>query len=125
VPLSIQPAIPDQAEKSVSYRQSLDRVSLLAVDKKKTTGTSILDTEALPMAQMSHAEQMDIITKALAAAQDGDYEKEVSLARKFPLSPHLAKAARDIFGVKYLEGWDLSEAEATYGKDWLERKNIR
>ncbi len=77
------------------------------------------------MTQMSHAEQMDIITKALTAAQAGDHQEELRLARQFPLSPHLAKAAKEIFGVKYLEGWDLSEAEAAYGKDWLDRENLR
>ena len=50
------------------------------------------------MTQMSHAEQMDIITKALAAAQAGDHQEELRLAHRFPLSPHLAKAAKEIFG---------------------------
>ena len=37
------------------------------------------------MTQMSHAEQMDIITKALTAAQAGDHQEELRLARQFPL----------------------------------------
>ncbi len=35
--------------------------------------------------------------------------------------PWVAKGIKEIFGAEYLKGWDLSEAEAEYGKGWLDR----
>ena len=40
-----------------------------------------------------------------------------------PLAPHLAMAAKEVFGVDYVRnsGFNLYEAEEKYGKDWLEK----
>ena len=75
------------------------------------------------MAQMTHDERVDVIAKSLEAAKRGDHDEEVRLIQQhFPLSPHLAKVAKEMWGADYLRnsGWDLSEAEAEYGKNWLD-----
>lgn len=71
------------------------------------------------MSQLTHEEKMDIITQSLEAAKVGNYEEEERLIKLMPMAPWLAKATKEIFGTEYLAGWDLSAAEAEYGKDWL------
>lgn len=73
------------------------------------------------MSQLSYEKRMDILTRSLAASARGDDEEALRIAREKPLTPWVAKATKDIFGAEYLEGWDLSDAEAEYGKDWLNK----
>lgn len=73
------------------------------------------------MCQLTHDEKMDIITQSLEAAKIGDYKEEERLIKQMPMVPWLAKAAKEVFGTEYLAGWDLSAAEAEYGKDWLNK----
>jgi hypothetical protein len=73
------------------------------------------------MPQMTREQEFSIIQASLAAADRGDHDEEKRLLRQLPLAPHLAKAAKEIWGKDFLlhEGYDLSEAEATYGSNWL------
>ncbi len=41
----------------------------------------------------------------------------LSVVKKFPLDPALALAIKDVFGIEYLEGYNLAEAIETYGKE--------
>lgn len=73
------------------------------------------------MSHLTHEEKMNIITQSLEAARVGNYEEEERLIKQMPMAPWLAKAAKEIFGAEHLAGWDLSAAEAEYGKDWLNK----
>lgn len=73
------------------------------------------------MSQLTHEERFDILSKSLAASARGDHEEARKIAQQEPMVPWLAKAVKEIFGPEHLKGWDLSEAEAEYGKDWLNR----
>lgn len=75
------------------------------------------------MPQLTHEQKSALVDASLAAAERGDRQEERRLLRKLPLAPHLAKAAKEIWGKEFLlkEGYDLSEAEAAYGPNWLER----
>lgn len=73
------------------------------------------------MSQLTHEQRMELVYKSIDAAARGDKKEAVRLAKQKPLTPWIAKGVKEIFGAEYLAGWDLSEAEAEYGKDWLNR----
>lgn len=73
------------------------------------------------MSQLTHEERLQNLTDYLEASKSGDYEKAHRIAQQKPLTPWIAKGIKEVFGTEYLEGWDLSEAEAEYGKDWLNK----
>jgi hypothetical protein len=70
---------------------------------------------------MTKDEKFKIIQESLAAANRGDEAEEERLLRKLPLAPHLALALKDIISPEELTqaGYDFSEVEAKYGKNWL------
>jgi hypothetical protein len=73
------------------------------------------------MTKLTREQEIEIIQKSLEADERGDHDESVRLIQQMPLAPHLARAAKKIWGKEYLlqSGFDLSEAEAAYGKDWL------
>jgi hypothetical protein len=74
------------------------------------------------MAQtMTLDEKLAISNKALALWKAGDDEGYSRLTRSIPMPPYLAKIAKEKIGVDFLidGGWNLSEAEAEFGSDWL------
>ena len=73
--------------------------------------------------QLTTEQKYAILDASLAAAERGDTIEQGRLIRQIPLAPHLAKAAKEIWGKKFLlqEGYDLSAAEATYGSNWLDQ----
>jgi hypothetical protein len=71
------------------------------------------------MTQLTRDQEMEIIDQYFAARNRGESDESLKIIQRFPLAPHLALAAKEIFGIEYLQGWDLSEAEAKYGKNWL------
>ena len=73
------------------------------------------------MPQLSHEERLKILTDYSKAYQDGRYEDAAAIVKKMPLPAPVAKAAKETFGADVLltGGYDLSEAEAEYGKNWL------
>lgn len=73
------------------------------------------------MLHFTHEERLDIIGRSLVAAEEGKDEESQKIIQQIPLAPHIAKAAKDVMGVEYLinSGFDLSRAEAKYGKNWL------
>lgn len=73
------------------------------------------------MLHLTHEERLTIIESSLAAAEAGNDEESQRIIQQLPLAPHIAKAAKDVMGVEYLlnSGFDLSRAEAEYGKNWL------
>ena len=53
----------------------------------------------------------------------GDREGFTRLIRTAPMPPYLAKVAKKTMGAEFLiqGGWNLSEAEAEFGPDWLSK----
>ena len=72
---------------------------------------------------MTLAEKLDIGVKAVALKKSGDREGYERLIRTIPMPPYLAKIYKEKVGVEHLinGGWNLSEAEAEFGPDWLNR----
>jgi hypothetical protein len=72
---------------------------------------------------MTLDEKFAIGHEALALKQAGDIEGYERLMRTMPMPHYLAKVYKDKLGLDVLLslGWNLSEAEAEYGSDWLLR----
>ena len=72
---------------------------------------------------MTLDEKLAIACKAAALRKSGDEEGASRLIRTSPLPPYIAKVIKEKVGVDYLlnSGWNLSEAEAEFGSDWLSR----
>jgi hypothetical protein len=72
---------------------------------------------------MTLDEKLAISNKAFTLLDAGDREGFSRLLRTAPLPPYLAKIYKEKVGVKQLieSGWNLSEAEAEFGSDWLNK----
>ena len=72
---------------------------------------------------MTLDEKLAISNKAFTLLEAGDREGFSRLLHTAPLPPYLAKIYKEKIGVKQLleRGWNLSEAEAEFGSDWLTR----
>ena len=72
---------------------------------------------------MTLDEKLAISCKAAALRDAGDEEGASRLLRTAPMPPYLAKIYKEKVGVKPLieSGWNLSEAEAEFGPDWLNK----
>jgi len=70
---------------------------------------------------MSVSEKLRILEKSYALEDAGDIEGAKRLVRSVPMPPYLAKVAKKTMGADFLieGGWNLSEAEAEFGSDWL------
>ena len=78
----------------------------------------------MPQAQtMTLDEKLAISCKAAELRKAGDKEGASRLIRSAPMPPYLAKIYKEKVGVKELieSGWNLSEAEEEFGKDWLNK----
>jgi hypothetical protein len=72
---------------------------------------------------MTLDEKLTVLKKAAALQDAGDEEGSSRLIRTVPMPSYLAKVMKEKMGVDYLinGGWNLSEAEAEFGSDWLSR----
>jgi len=78
----------------------------------------------MPQAQtMTLDEKLAISCKAAALRKAGDEEGATRLLRTAPMPPYLAKIYKEKVGAKQLieSGWNLSEAEAMFGSNWLDK----
>ena len=77
----------------------------------------------MPHTLMTIDEKLAIACKAAALSDAGDREGANRLIRTAPMPPYLAKIYKEKVGAKYLisSGWNLSEAEAEFGPDWLNK----
>ena len=78
----------------------------------------------MPQAQtMTLDEKLALSGKLLELSEAGDKEGVSRLIRSMPMPPYLAKIYKEKVGVEPLKngGWNLSEAEAEFGEDWLSR----
>jgi len=72
---------------------------------------------------MTFDEKLAISNKACLLWQAGDKEGYSRLTRTIPLPPFLAKILKEKIGVEFFKhgSWNLSEAEAEFGSDWLSK----
>ena len=70
---------------------------------------------------MTLDEKLAISMKASEAWYAGDKEGFGRIIRTAPMPPYLAKIYKEKIGADFLlnSGWNLSEAEAEFGSDWL------
>jgi hypothetical protein len=71
---------------------------------------------------MTLDEKLSISNRALDLYDAGDKEGFSRLIRTAPMPPYLAKIMKEKMGAKFLidSGWNLSEAEAEFGINWLD-----
>jgi len=72
---------------------------------------------------MTLDEKLAISMKACALYKAGDTEGFSRTIRTAPMPPYLAKVMKDKMGADFLinGGWNLSEAEAEFGSNWLSK----
>ena len=72
---------------------------------------------------MTLEEKLKILEQVRQLESEGRIEEATILNMTVPLPPHIAKAAKEVFGAEYVKkaGFNLVEAEAEYGKGWLEK----
>ena len=70
---------------------------------------------------MSLHEKLSLGVKAIELEKQGKFEEAQKLERSIPLPPYIAKWVKKRIGADFLikNGWNLSEAEAEYGPDWI------
>ena len=70
---------------------------------------------------MTLDEKLSISNKALDLWEAGDEEGCIRLMKTAPLPPYIAKVIKEKVGADFLinSGWNLSEAEAEFGQNWL------
>ena len=70
---------------------------------------------------MTLDEKLDISRRAFELLDAGDREGYNRLMKTAPMPPYLAKVFKEKVGADFLinGGWNLSEAEAEFGQDWL------
>ena len=72
---------------------------------------------------MTLDEKLAIGCKAAELRRSGDKEGARRLLRTAPLPPYLAKVIKEKVGLDVLlsTGWNMSEVEAEFGKEWLSK----
>jgi len=78
----------------------------------------------MPQTQtMSLDEKLDIACRSAALRQAGDEEGALRLMKTAPIPSYIAKVIKEKVGADFLikEGWNLAEAEAEFGHDWLSK----
>jgi hypothetical protein len=66
-------------------------------------------------------DELAIRTRALGLREAGQIDEARKLEMSIPLPPWMADVLKLAYGGQNLlkSGWNLSEVEATYGKDWF------
>jgi hypothetical protein len=72
---------------------------------------------------MTLHEKTAIGLKALELKKQGKMEEYERTMKSMPMPPYLAKWAKKRLGAGFLKdgGWNLDEANAEYGSDWLNK----
>ena len=70
---------------------------------------------------MTEHEKAEIAMRSFEMEDAGFKEEAMALRRTIPMSPWLAKFTKEKLGAEFLLAldWNLAEAEAEYGQDWL------
>jgi hypothetical protein len=72
---------------------------------------------------MTLQEKLAIGVKVAKLREEGKEDEAMALHKTAPIPPFLAKIMKEKVGADYLinSGWNLAEAEAEFGPDWLSR----
>lgn len=72
---------------------------------------------------MSNDEKCRLLDIARKLKDEGNEEEYEKIRKQIPLAPHLAMAMKEVFGSEYARnsGFNFSDAEIKYGKDWLDK----
>jgi len=72
---------------------------------------------------MTIGEKLAISNRAFERLNAGDREGYFRIMKTAPIPSYVAKVMKEKVGADYLiqSGWNLSEAEAEFGPDWLTR----
>ncbi|GHU00381.1 hypothetical protein FACS1894142_8520 [Spirochaetia bacterium] len=75
------------------------------------------------MELMTLDEKLDLVVKSVELKEAGQLEEADRVQRMVPIAAPLAKFLKENFGSEFLiqNRYNLSEAEAEYGTDWLTR----
>ena len=70
---------------------------------------------------MTEREKADIFMRSFEIQDAGQKDEAQALRRTVPMSPWLAKFIKENLGAETLLelDWNMAEAEAEYGQDWL------
>ena len=70
---------------------------------------------------MTLDEKLSISNRAFSMIEAGNEEEGRRLLRTAPMPPYLAKVMKETMGADFLikAGYNLSEAEAEFGPNWL------
>jgi len=70
---------------------------------------------------MTEREKADIMMEAHRLREEGREEEATAVQHRIPLPANLAKFLKDNVGFEFLiqNGWNLAEAEAQFGSNWL------
>ena len=73
--------------------------------------------------EVSLHNKLDMLLKLHELETQGKKKEAALLKQQIPLPAYLAKFAKDHMGPKFVQdlGWSMSEAESSYGSDWLSR----
>ena len=71
--------------------------------------------------QMTKDEKINILMEVARLKNEGKEAEASKLMKTFPLKPEMAQIFKEVYGSEFLieYGYNISEAEAKYGKDWL------
>jgi hypothetical protein len=72
---------------------------------------------------MSLDKKLDIILESFKLEDQGKFAEADKVFKQAPMLPYLAAWAKKYMGKDFLikGGWNLSEAEAAFGKGWLDK----
>ena len=71
----------------------------------------------------SIGEQLDAVVKMIELEKQGKTKEAFELRKKIPLPAFLGEYAKEYLGLEWIKtcGWNMSEIEAKYGKDYITR----
>jgi hypothetical protein len=72
---------------------------------------------------MTLHDELQLRVKCVELKEAGKTEEAMKLSKSIPMPPWLAEWNKKYVGADYLRnsGWNLSDAEAEFGHDWLDR----
>jgi hypothetical protein len=72
---------------------------------------------------MTAQERMEIADKSAELRMAGKDAEATAVFKQIPLPPSTARIWKKYVGAESLKtsGWNLSDAEAAFGKDWLDK----
>ena len=70
---------------------------------------------------MTLDEKLGLGVQVIELEKQGKLREAEELTRQIPLPPYMAKWAKKRLGADFLKngGWNLSEADAEFGSNWL------